>query len=87
MMTDYEHILVSAVRYALGRRSYIVEKTIDYVASQLPKLSDSCIEVMLEDIDKADFEFRFDRKTWECLTEQLQEEMEKRYGTVDWRNL
>ena len=26
MMTDYEHIIVSAVRYALGRRSYIVEK-------------------------------------------------------------
>ena len=86
-MTDYEHIIVSAVRYALGRRSYIVEKTIDYVASQLSKLSDRCIEVMLKDIDKAVFEFSFDRKTWECLTEQLEEEMKKRYGQADWRNL
>ena len=85
-MTDYEHILVSAVKYALGSRSYIVEKTIDYVASQLPKLSDDCIRIMLEEIDKAEFEFSFDRKTWECLTEQLKEEMEKRYG-ADWRNL
>lgn len=83
MITDYEHILISALRYALGRKSYIVDTTIDYIASQLPKLSDDCIEIMLKDIDKAEFAFYFDRQTWECLTEQLEEEMGKRYGRCE----
>ena len=28
-MTDYEHMIVSAVRYALGRMTYIVELTVN----------------------------------------------------------
>lgn len=87
MMTDYEHILINAVKYALGSRSYTVEKTISYVESQLQRLSDACIRIMLEEIDKAEFRFAFQKVDWDCLTEQLEEEMEKRYGTADWRNL
>lgn len=30
-MTDYEHIVISAVRYALGRMTYIVEITVNYI--------------------------------------------------------
>lgn len=30
-MTDYEHIIISAVRYALGRMTYMVELTVNYV--------------------------------------------------------
>lgn len=41
-MTDYEHIVISAVRYALGRITYIVELTVNYV---------------LEEIEKRDIEF------------------------------
>lgn len=41
-MSEYEHMLISAVRYALGRRTYIVGLTVNYVIKELPRLSDSC---------------------------------------------
>ena len=34
-MSDYEHIVVSAVRYALGRMTYIVGITVDYVMKEI----------------------------------------------------
>ena len=36
-MTDYEHIVISAVRYALGRMTYIVELTVNYVLEEIEK--------------------------------------------------
>ena len=36
-MTDYEHIVISAVRYALGRMTYIVELTVNYVIEEIEK--------------------------------------------------
>lgn len=53
-MTDYEHIVISAVRYALGRMTYIVELTVNYIMQQIDedKLSDSCLSIILEDIKK-----------------------------------
>ena len=46
-MTDYEQMIVSAVRYALGRMTYIVELTVNYVLKEIDedKLSDRCLEV------------------------------------------
>ena len=49
-MTDYENILISAIRYALGRRTYIVKLTVDYVIPELDKLSDNCKKVIKKDI-------------------------------------
>lgn len=43
-------MLISAVRYALGRRTYIVELTVNYVIKELPRLSDGCKKIMLDDI-------------------------------------
>lgn len=51
MITDYEHILISALRYALGRRTYIVEQTVNYIIKEIPRLSDSCKKVMIHDIE------------------------------------
>ena len=34
-MTNYEHIIISAVRYALGRMTYIVELTVNYILEQI----------------------------------------------------
>ena len=82
MITDYEHMLISAVRYALGRRTYVVEITTDYVARQLPKLSDKCIKIMIDDIKNplGGYGDPCDARDWMCLLEQLEEEMGKRYG-------
>ena len=53
MITDYEHMMISALRYAIGRRTYIVEITVNYILSELPKLSDPCKHVMIHDIENA----------------------------------
>ena len=34
-MTDYEHIVISAERYALGRKTYIVELTVNYILQEI----------------------------------------------------
>ena len=82
MITDYEHMLISAVRYALGRRTYVVGITTDYVARQLSKLSDKCIKIMIDDINNplGGYGDPCDEIDWMCLLEQLEEEMGKRYG-------
>ena len=49
-MTDYEHMLISALRYALGRRTYIVEITMEYIEAEIPKLSEQCTKIMIGDI-------------------------------------
>ena len=51
-MTDYEHIVISAERYALGRMTYIVETTVNYILKEIEedKLSDRCLDVIAEDL-------------------------------------
>ena len=34
MITNYETMLISALRYALGRRTYIVSTTAEYIVRQ-----------------------------------------------------
>lgn len=34
-MTDYEQIIISAERYALGRMTYIVEITVNYILEEI----------------------------------------------------
>ena len=51
-MTDYEQIVISAERYALGRTTYIVELTVKYILNEIEndKLSDRCLDIIAEDI-------------------------------------
>ena len=51
-MSFEEQMLISAVRYALGRLSYIVGVTCDYVASIRTKLSRQCIYILIRDIEE-----------------------------------
>lgn len=53
-MSDYEHIVISAVRYALGRMTYIVSLTVDYVIKDIEenKLSKSCLALIKRDIEE-----------------------------------
>lgn len=46
----FEQMLISAERYAFGRRTYIVGCTIDYILSLLPSLSDWCVNILYNDI-------------------------------------
>ena len=75
-MTDYENMIVSAVRYALGRMTYIVEITVNYVLQEIEdnKLSDRCLSVIREDIANAeDYGMECDKKDWMKLLNRIEE--------------
>lgn len=75
-MTDYEHIVISAVRYALGRMTYIVELTVNYVLEEIEndKLSDRCLNVIAEDIRSAkSLGMDCDKAHWLKLLNRIEE--------------
>lgn len=37
-MTDYEQIVISAERYALGRMTYVVELTVNYILKDIEEV-------------------------------------------------
>ena len=47
----FEEMLISAVRYALGKKAYIVDDTVNYVMAILPYLSDRCKRTIERDVD------------------------------------
>ena len=75
-MTDYEHIVISAVRYALGRMTYIVELTVNYVLQEIEndKLSDRCLNVIVGDIRSAkSLGMDCDKAQWLKLLNRIEE--------------
>src|ERR1039458_1379134 len=67
-------LLISAVRYALGRMTYIVSTTVDYVIPLVPSISDRDRGVMLRDIQEyPNLGHETDRNNWERLRVALQE--------------
>ena len=76
-MSDYENILISAVRYALGRCTYIVNLTVNYVIKDIEdkKLSNKCLCVMLSDIQHTKYlGMDCDKKDWKRLENKIEEE-------------
>lgn len=72
MITDYEHILISALRYALGRRTYIVELTCRYIERQIPILSGYCKHLMIKDIEsQKNYGDECDKEDWMRLLDKL----------------
>ena len=75
-MTDYEQMIVSAERYALGRMTYIVEVTVNYILQEIEddKLSDQCLGIIRNDIKSArDYGMECDKKNWLKLLERIEE--------------
>ena len=75
-MTDYENIIISAVRYAFGRMTYIVSTTVDYVLKDIEKnkLSKKCLYIIKKDIENAnDLGMECDKKDWQRLLNKIHE--------------
>lgn len=73
-MSDYEHIVISAVRYAIGRMTYMVELTVNYVIKEIDanNLSKKCLEIILTDIRKAkDLGMDCDIREWHKLIDKI----------------
>lgn len=76
IMTDYEQMIISAERYALGRMTYIVEITVNYILKEIEedKLSDRCLSVIAEDIrNKKNLGMECDKKLWLKLLNRIEE--------------
>lgn len=76
IMSDYEHIVISAVRYALGRMTYIVELTVNYILQEIEddKLSDSCLNIIRRDIKETkNLGMECDREQWLKLLNRIEE--------------
>ena len=77
-MSDYEHIVVSAVRYALGRMTYMVKLTVDYVLNDIEekKLGDKCLWIIKSDIQHSrDLGMECDEKEWHRLVMKTLKQM------------
>lgn len=75
-MSDYEQIIVSAVRYAIGRMTYIVEITVNYIMQQIEddKLSDKCLGLIRDDIKEAKYlGMQCDEVQWIKLLKRIEE--------------
>lgn len=72
-MSQEEQMYISAVRYALGRMSYIVGDTVKFMKSK--ELSKQCKELMVRDIDEAinagAYGMGIDLQEWVSLKEHL----------------
>lgn len=77
-MNDYEQIVLCAVRYALGRRTYIVKTVYDYVANEIncENVTESFLKILIRDInDQEPFGYGddCDKENWLKLKEIAQE--------------
>lgn len=80
---DLQEMLISSVRYALGRRTYMVEWTVKYITQLLPDFYDKELGVMLRDVSEwlyrcAENEPDDIVKEWQRFAKCLQEALERR---------
>ena len=81
---DFELMMISALRYAIGRGSYMPSVTIDYIRYLIPQLSANTLYVMQRDIREAIARYsRIERELymeveWIELESALRKEYEKK---------
>lgn len=81
---DFELMMISALRYAIGRYTYMPSVTIEYIRYLIPQLSAKTLFVMKRDIDE-EIE-RYERmgnglymaKEWQKLAEEIGDMYEKK---------
>lgn len=74
---DLSAMLVGSVRYALGRRTYIVNWTCEFIENNVHLLLEKDKKVMIRDIEgQATYSYgdECDKKDWMRLLEKLKEE-------------
>lgn len=75
-MTYNEQIIISAERYALGRMTYIVKITVNYILQEIENnnLSDECLEIIRRDINSAkSYGMECDKELWFKLLDRIEE--------------
>lgn len=69
---DISAMLISAERYSLGRRTYIVQWTCKFIGNNLHLLTEKDKNIMIRDISNADYYGdECDEKCWKALLNKL----------------
>lgn len=72
-------ICICAIRYALGRRTYIVGVVCDYIRAKFDDIETSDLLVMIRDIKEAsDLGDDCDEADWTKLRDAMEQEVEER---------
>lgn len=88
MDKNFQEILVSAVRYALGRMTYIVGLTVDYISPLIKSLDMKYINIMIDDItghSDLGYGMDMDEEEWGRLLSRLRAERERRLKNGNYR--
>ena len=81
---DLETILLCAVRYAIGRQTYMPSLVIDYITPLLPYLSDNTLRLIANEITEYEAyegglgDEMIDRPYWLAFKKKILAEMERR---------
>ena len=80
---NFETILLCAVRYAIGRQTYMPSLVIDYITPLLPYLSDECLMWLdTEIVEHSNYgglgDEKIDRPYWKQFLWKIRAEREKR---------
>ncbi len=74
---QFSEMMVFAARYAIGRRTYAVSDTVNYIAHVLPYLTRNDINVIYTDIVEAESENRLgdecDVEDWMYLKKRIED--------------
>lgn len=69
-----EEIWISAVRYGLGRRTYITGVISDFMCEKADEMSPKCKHVMKRDIEECDdYGWECDKIEWMKLLDKLKD--------------
>lgn len=86
MDENFQEMLVSAERYALGRMTYIVSLTVDYISPLIKSLDMKYINIMIDDIDRQrEYGMDMDKDEWMKLLGRLRAERERRFKNGNYR--
>ena len=88
---DFGAILICAVRYCLGRQTYMPGLIIGYITPLLPRISDKTLRCMETDLSKPDLYGGFgnekiDEPIWIKFRSNVQEEIQRRKEKGDENN-
>lgn len=82
---NFGSILICAVRYALGRKTYMPSVVVEFIKPIVKNLDSKTLNVMANDIKSADDENQLgdptiDAPVWRSLRDACLDEMQKRYA-------
>ena len=79
--SDISAMLLSAERYALGRQTYIVDWTCEFISNNLHLILEKDKKVMIRDIKQCEnYGWKCDEESWTKLLQVLERDLLEKEG-------